>query len=1352
MTNRYEPRFPAEIRDVVSKSIDGNSDLVVWAPIKQGFIDSFGNVTYASRLRIVAEALNKLRKNVREFQLLEPFADPTKRILSLLDFRIGVVERDIYGFGGEEEVENDVLRPREYMYLTATFDGPWEPYMRQIWQPMGVFLDLVLCNCEGYLPAQQTNYEDYINWVRSHLLDTAMFYVVSGRTVKDQFYLQEVERIQRETEDLHEQDVAIATLAIRSPEEDADEIRLNNRSETMKLALEALNVLYQLTRYYPPDSKRNGQGAFLLNATRVILQDLPIKKILEDIVSQGSSDCCDCDDPASTCELCREKKKALLILSVMQDQLEWYSHEYPEGPQGSAARPDDPEIVDTEIQKGILSSYDSAEHGAITNGALLLIQIKDPGLFRHYLHPAWWSWEGDLFPFFRNLALTFQGLEKLAFTQKELAAFPREFREGMEDRAPMFGDTHHNHPQRWSFPPRNAFTPQGNDVPVPSVSFEEVDAVVQLRSVDVAEMYILFENELLRSAKRDGENQACAHFDLDSGKISHIKKYLDIDEKFESLPDETQQALLALLECIEAEDQDDRPAPRIRGYLNFLRKYGPMIGLELVSIQSAYRAGVSESEKNPFVKASTPKGHFGFRDGISQPEIAKLDYDDAAQIENSEPMQVSRGDLVLGFSNLRGDYATQDRDKALQQNGSFLAIRKMQQNVAVFNKLLSDNCASYDTEHLAGKMMGRMRNGAPLIKPAEGNTFDYSDDPYGLQCPLTSHIRRANPREITHRRKSPKILRRGMTYGKRYSEDQPEDTDRGLIFMAYCSSLAEQYEIIQGWVNGANSTNAGSAQFDPILSPQPKDGEMVFRYAEEVGRADSKKIEVKRVRRDPDLPLVKLEWGVYSFVPAKATLQIICERLAEKNPPKDDLVNSVSRGREIVERINALATEELKRKQWKVLLEDPLTKDPAEHKISPDVWNYFRTVHDGVYNIDSGVEGRDDAESKQKVLLVTKGSHIDDVLSNPKTFSVGEIGKRLKASFASHYIGMDPGNKRYYPESKYANAIIYDYPAEQAFNDAYAVSTGILNAVKMSRKHIFGTDKFKIELTREYIAQALAQLCKLWFGLPEEEYFKAGGWAWDQTAGEGRLARCPGDFFAPSRGSFYPRPTEAIAEYGKNHGKRLLAAVQQLVAKWEQEAEVQGILSAQMYKKQPDYELLGRNVIGAMIGMLPPSEANLRGVIFDWLDKGTLWRVQGALMAETKGKSATFKQAESVILTAMTNSVAKRPAPDLLYRTATKDGTIGGKSYEAGDLVIVSLVSATQDNLSEDNANLDIVFGGSRKGGSKNPGGNPHACPAQKMATGAMLGILTALMESGRIMALPASMILEVSDWSDQST
>ena len=44
-----------------SKSIDGITDLVVVAPIKDGFINAYENITYATRLRLVAEALNRVR-------------------------------------------------------------------------------------------------------------------------------------------------------------------------------------------------------------------------------------------------------------------------------------------------------------------------------------------------------------------------------------------------------------------------------------------------------------------------------------------------------------------------------------------------------------------------------------------------------------------------------------------------------------------------------------------------------------------------------------------------------------------------------------------------------------------------------------------------------------------------------------------------------------------------------------------------------------------------------------------------------------------------------------------------------------------------------------------------------------------------------------------------------------------------------------------------------------------------------------------------------------------------------------------------------------------------------------------
>jgi hypothetical protein len=137
------------MEEAASKTIDGITDLVVVAPIKPGFIAAFEAISHASRLDLVANALNRLRTAAREHERLVPFSDVTERILSLLDFRIGVLDKNLFGLKREKDADEGLtLTPTRYLFLTATFEGGFEPYMRQIWRPLGPFLDLLFCNCE----------------------------------------------------------------------------------------------------------------------------------------------------------------------------------------------------------------------------------------------------------------------------------------------------------------------------------------------------------------------------------------------------------------------------------------------------------------------------------------------------------------------------------------------------------------------------------------------------------------------------------------------------------------------------------------------------------------------------------------------------------------------------------------------------------------------------------------------------------------------------------------------------------------------------------------------------------------------------------------------------------------------------------------------------------------------------------------------------------------------------------------------------------------------------------------------------------------------------------------------------
>ena len=355
-------KYASKYRDVSSKDIDGISDLVVWAPIKQGFIEAFSNVTYETRLRVVAEALHSVRKSAREHELLEPFSDTAKRILSLLDFRIGIVDRELFQAQPGDDDSKPQYRPRKYMYLVATFDGPWEPYMRLIWEPLGAFLDLVLCNCEGYVPSVDNDFETYAQWVRDNQLDSAIFYSTSGLTVKDKIYLSDIEEILRSSSN----PVNLQTIAqhsIRHPDDVAKEIRdsRNGQRLALKLGLEALNVLYKLADYYPGDDVKIGDGRYLLRAAWRLLNMYDFPGLPSDIER------------------------------LYKPQLDWYRLGAVESNRQNER---DPEFKESEIQKGLLTTYDTEEF-ITSHGALLLIRVKKPELAKLFLKAFPFSWEGE---------------------------------------------------------------------------------------------------------------------------------------------------------------------------------------------------------------------------------------------------------------------------------------------------------------------------------------------------------------------------------------------------------------------------------------------------------------------------------------------------------------------------------------------------------------------------------------------------------------------------------------------------------------------------------------------------------------------------------------------------------------------------------------------------------------------------------------------------------------------------------------------------------------------------------------------------------------------------------------------
>ena len=216
--------------------------------------------------------------------------------------------------------------------------------------------------------------------------------------------------------------------------------------------------------------------------------------------------------------------------------------------------------------------------------------------------------------------------------------------------------------------------------------------------------------------------------------------------------------------------------------------------------------------------------HFGYVDGRSQPLALVEDID----AERTMHGGITKWDPSIPLSQLLVKCPGGRLDVSF---GSFFVFRKLEQNVRAFKQREHDLAVSIEKKHglpegslgdrLGATVVGRFENGTPAllsegeITPiAKGpvgvkNDFDYARDPDGLKCPYAAHIRKTNPRDDVPGSKSHLMARRGIPYGTRTDLNDPAigtkpTKDVGLLFMAYQSSIEDQFEFTQvAWSNNA---------------------------------------------------------------------------------------------------------------------------------------------------------------------------------------------------------------------------------------------------------------------------------------------------------------------------------------------------------------------------------------------------------------------------------------------------------------------------------------------------------------------------------------------------------------------
>ena len=256
----------------------------------------------------------------------------------------------------------------------------------------------------------------------------------------------------------------------------------------------------------------------------------------------------------------------------------------------------------------------------------------------------------------------------------------------------------------------------------------------------------------------------------------------------------------------------------------------------------------------------SPKEHFGFTDGIGDP-IFEGQYPNGYEQAYKEGngaldgkgnwRPLATGEFLLGYPDEAQETAGSAMPLSFSRNGTFMAYRKLHENVAAFRAFMDETALRFGAAFsipnpddaratLMAKMAGRWPDGVPVslaptvaewkqfnIEHPESDAksrsaaltkFAFRDDPAGMRCPLTAHVRRANTRDmmdptgdagsiLNNRRR---ILRRGLPYG----ESPPgvsDSSEHGLVMLIYCASLFRQFEFIQQqWINYGFPASAGN--------------------------------------------------------------------------------------------------------------------------------------------------------------------------------------------------------------------------------------------------------------------------------------------------------------------------------------------------------------------------------------------------------------------------------------------------------------------------------------------------------------------------------------------------------------
>src|SRR5260370_2419770 len=164
---------------VTSRHLIGASELTLIADIKPGLVEVAEPTAYSTSLRLWLETFFDFGSAAIEREGLIGLAGPLELLRSLQRIHWSIHDND------------------SKLLLAVSFDGPWEPYIRDIVEKAGPLLDIIFCHCSGYAPGHTCfeGYPQFSQWVRDRQQRCEFFFAGSPDITGDAArYLQQFQR------------------------------------------------------------------------------------------------------------------------------------------------------------------------------------------------------------------------------------------------------------------------------------------------------------------------------------------------------------------------------------------------------------------------------------------------------------------------------------------------------------------------------------------------------------------------------------------------------------------------------------------------------------------------------------------------------------------------------------------------------------------------------------------------------------------------------------------------------------------------------------------------------------------------------------------------------------------------------------------------------------------------------------------------------------------------------------------------------------------------------------------------------------------------------------------------------